>query len=381
MKKILIQEIDYSDDEEERKAKMSQEQRLMKSKGDRINVQCNISENNTNRNPNKKPFNRNWQKKMPESVKRRGKVYRPAKPVEESQNPFYRGSRSYNRYQNGPIRWDSISGPCSVAKGQKEYYHNRSEPKTTEKNMERHIDRTGILENYPHTPFTSIPLSMVDFSRPPPGYPSIISQTSHRESFNERIPQTCISKPPVNYREESASESSMFTRKLPEQSHFGQIQFNNNLSAYSTDMGAKHPIHSTGYYPNPPNNFYGNDTFTSHNYNMPRQAHHNQSSESSRVQEISPPPIMHPKFPIGINNSTCHFPEVLSQSTRFQPPLPPPLIPHMPLRSQYEKPHIFAPPKVRTWEPCPTPPPQMLQQHTVGKESTSSDEFLTAPGT
>merc|ERR1712060_906836 len=96
--------------------------------------------------------------------------------AKESQNPFYRSAKSYNRRQSGPINWNSIS--CSESFNRERNNETSvGRNKTDSLNTSNvHTDDSGNLLNYQNANAINIPLSMSDFSRPPPPLPPSFSK-------------------------------------------------------------------------------------------------------------------------------------------------------------------------------------------------------------
>lgn len=229
---------DYSDDEQERLAKRNSRNNGMETNNDGPFVEkvgVNKRRNNT---------------RETRGIKRGGRVYRPAKPAEQSQNPFYRSRKPRGKE---PARWNSLHYNNEKSNG---FNSSFVDPKNIQTPWRipspNHFDcnSRGTVQ----TSFANQAVSFMDFSQPPP---PIAANNAEGQDISTEFHNHCSkdayatfihgTEERKTYQHDANTTLNACWPKRESSCSFGQTKFGTNSRSHSSQY-ALNPMPSSNYY-------------------------------------------------------------------------------------------------------------------------------------
>jgi len=232
----------------------------------------------------------------------------------------------------------------------------------------------------------TIPLSMADFSRPPPPLPPTFSKPTPRISYLEHPTESSNYNSANHCWKVANQQMNKGMKNIPEQTQFGQVIFHNNLNSTTHDASLYYRAQPT--YQNPTSNNYSYNSYAFPGYGQQVPIPPIGLIQPSSIHQ-APPFIMQSKVPQETScSSTAQYNNKYSQLANLQPPMYQHLtqsqlsqsqLPKtVASRNQCQSSQNSVPPKILTWLPGPQ---SSIVHGSIFEDSTLCNDSITPPGT
>ena len=232
------EQVDFSDDEEERAARRTRNKLFQKQTED---LGCSSKNSSVHQDVEGRPGNIKQEQRKVLKAKR---VYKPPSSNQQSNNAFYRNNKHYNPRHTGPVRWNSIPSRNNFRNSEPvplQYNYMHSNGPTQPINLESvRYNQFPTKQMQPTIHRQMIPM---EFSRPPPIRPTYdFSQQPIRYAGAPQMPTANFSvENTSNYMESQIS--SRFHQPIPSNPNGGSLASQHTFDCITKEENLLPPVH------------------------------------------------------------------------------------------------------------------------------------------